>query len=122
MSVDICKQPWVVQCTKAKINGKHIVMSRGKWEEVVIVWEMRGRSHKEVCLKWPSDCSGCMACLITLSHHILFVFFEVMVEADVMRPHPPLVREMNLLFIGSVVGNGAVIDLKASGGLMESPG
>ena len=63
-----------------------------------------------------------MACLIMLSHHILFVFFEVMVAAYVMRPHPPLVREMNLLFIGSVVGNGAVIDLKASGGLMESPG
>lgn len=40
----------------------------------------------------------------------MFVLFQVMVNADVVRTNPLIIWEPDLLSIGDIVGNSAVIE------------
>jgi len=90
-----------------------IVMSEREGEEVMVVWELGRGSHEGNGFKIPPYGARVLASFIVLAHHIVFMLNKVMVEMDVMGPNPPPNWDTDLITIGDMVSNGAVIDFEA---------
>ena len=53
--------------------------------------------------------------LIASTHDIVFVFYELVVEMNIMGPDPSLVWETDLLSVSNMIGDSAVVDGEGGG-------
>lgn len=78
----------------------------------MVVGELGRGSHEGGGFEIPSYHACMLASFITPSHHIMLMLDKVMVEVDVVGPNLPPDWDADLITIGDVVSNGAVIDFE----------
>ena len=79
----------------------------------MVVGELGRGSHEGGCFEIPSYRTCVLASFITPSHHIMLMLDEVMVKVDVVGPNQPPDWDADLITLGDMVSNGAVIDFEA---------
>ena len=90
-------------------------MDGGEGGKVVIVGKWGGRSHEWGRFERPPDSTRVLSGLVASTHDVMFVFYEVVVEMNIMGPDPSLVWETDLLPVGDMIGDGAVVDGEGGG-------
>ena len=88
----------------------------------MIVRKWGGWSHEWGRFEGPPDGACVLSGLIASTHDVMFVFYEVVVEMNIMGPDPSLVWETDVLAVGDVFGVGAVIDGEGGGRCDMVPG
>ena len=97
-------------------------MNGGEGGKVMIVRKWGGRSHEWGRFEGPPDGARVLSGLIALTHDVMFVFYEVVVEINIMGPDPSLVWETDLLSVGNMIGDSAVVDGEGGGRCDMVPG
>ena len=97
-------------------------MDGGEGGKVMIVGKWGSRFHEWGRFEGPPDGTRVLAGLVASTHDVMFVFYEVVVEMNIMGPDPSLVWETDLLPVGDVIGDGAVIDGEGGGRCDMVPG